>query len=197
MADRTSAALFASIFDHMAGFNKNGPRTQPTRRDRAFALEIWKQLGEYDFSYYQMGCDDALEILGLARRDPENKDRWSYGPVETKNKKKASPNKDEEDPLKYCGSEFFQIPESNLWSHVCWPLWVPEKLRQQIEDFWCASMGRGPKEWIASCSTPRFGEIVSLPLLIGSQLEEGRFVHRWNNLGAVVRTDGKWFVVSS
>lgn len=59
MADRTSAGLFAKIFELLA---KN-----PTDEHRAMAREIWSFTGEYDFSPYQMSADDSLIALGLAR----------------------------------------------------------------------------------------------------------------------------------
>jgi hypothetical protein len=59
MADRTSAALFGKVFDYLA--------EEPEQNEK-FAAWLWKQTGNYDFSYYQMGCDKALVKLGLAKR---------------------------------------------------------------------------------------------------------------------------------
>ena len=88
MADRTSAALFATMFEHLAGmrpfapWDAKGTPQDITERDREFAQHLWKETRNYDFSYYQMGCDAALERLGLARRipDPENPNyvNWIY-----------------------------------------------------------------------------------------------------------------------
>lgn len=74
MADRTTAALFAAIFEHLA--------EQPDDRSKAFAKWLWRQTGEYDFSPYQMYCDTALLELGLAERskDEDGHDCWLYGP---------------------------------------------------------------------------------------------------------------------
>lgn len=79
MADRTSAGLFGEIFAYLA--------TQPQTPQRdAFALRCFQMTHEYDFSSYQMGADDALITLGLARRgvDPDYPDEGEtllYGPV--------------------------------------------------------------------------------------------------------------------
>lgn len=68
MADRTSAGIFGRIFEYLA--------QKPDRRAKEFALEMWSEAGGYDFSWYQMECDDALVTLGLAKRahDPEYPD---------------------------------------------------------------------------------------------------------------------------
>lgn len=63
MADRTSAKLFGTIFDLLA---KN-----PTDEKKAIAKEIWPLHSEYDFSEYQMNCDDSLIKLGLAKEGPD------------------------------------------------------------------------------------------------------------------------------
>lgn len=79
MADRTSAALFGSIFKILA---ESGDE-----RGKEYALKVWemKEDGGYDFSDYQMYCDEALFALGLARivddeEEPGEK-RTVYGPV--------------------------------------------------------------------------------------------------------------------
>ncbi len=61
MADRTTAGLFGSIFKLLAG--------NPTEEHKAMAKNIWPLQREYDFSPYQMGCDDALIALGIAKKD--------------------------------------------------------------------------------------------------------------------------------
>lgn len=74
MADRTSAGIFGSVFEHLA--------EQPDDRAKKFAVWLWRQQGEYDFSPYQMGCDKALMKLGLAecRKDADGYKEWLYGP---------------------------------------------------------------------------------------------------------------------
>jgi hypothetical protein len=66
MADRTSAYVFALIFRELA--------LLPEGRD--IAKRIWGHTMKYDFSQYQMECDEALISLGLARRgvDPDYPD---------------------------------------------------------------------------------------------------------------------------
>lgn len=70
MADRTSAELFGTIFTLIDEHIKD-PETR-----KSLALRYWKEQRVYDFSPYQMGCDDVLKRLGLAR-DGEDK----YGPT--------------------------------------------------------------------------------------------------------------------
>lgn len=60
MADRTSARLFGQIFELLA---KN-----PTEEHKQIAREIFAMNGDYDFSNYQMDADDALIVLGLAKK---------------------------------------------------------------------------------------------------------------------------------
>lgn len=73
MADRSAAALFCSIFDHLAG---SAPLTPEA---------VWAMSQGFDFAPYQMGCDSALRKLGLLwtcascpRNDGE--DAYVYGP---------------------------------------------------------------------------------------------------------------------
>lgn len=65
MADRTSARLFGEMFTLLAEYNDE--------RARKMARVLWDRSGDYDFSNYQMGADDALITLGLACRgiDPD------------------------------------------------------------------------------------------------------------------------------
>jgi hypothetical protein len=68
MAGRTSATIFATIFDKLA--------EDPTEQHRQWALEFWEESDNYDFSPSQRGCDEALQKLGLARRgvNPRHKE---------------------------------------------------------------------------------------------------------------------------
>jgi hypothetical protein len=59
MADRTSAYLFGTLFEMLA--DGNTPREE-------IAAKFWKMRTEYDFSDYQMGCDEAILKLGFGRR---------------------------------------------------------------------------------------------------------------------------------
>jgi len=65
VADRTSAGLFGLFFDLLA--------ENPTEEHKTMAQEIWRATRAYDFSPYQMDCDDSLLTLGLARKglDPK------------------------------------------------------------------------------------------------------------------------------
>jgi len=61
MSDRTSAGLFSRIFGLLS--------KHPTKEHKCIAREIWPLRKEYDFSDYQMYCDDALMALGLAKKN--------------------------------------------------------------------------------------------------------------------------------
>jgi hypothetical protein len=65
MSDHTSAALFGELFKRFA---KN-----PTDENKKIAHWFWNHRGEYDFNVYQMYCDEALVVLGLAHK---NEDGW-------------------------------------------------------------------------------------------------------------------------
>lgn len=79
MADRTSAELFGKVFEALAKA-KAGTLTEKTIGD--LAAEFWALTHDYDFSEYQMDCDDALIALGLARMvvDVRERDDIEYGP---------------------------------------------------------------------------------------------------------------------
>lgn len=70
MADRTSAALFADIFEYLAAC--------PDERSKRMAEDMWRKTSGYDFHPCQMGCDEALRRLGLLH-DRDDQER-SYGP---------------------------------------------------------------------------------------------------------------------
>ena len=79
MADSSSACLFARIF----GLIDQHVHDAETRQKLAF--EFWRESHTYDFSPYQMSCDEVLMKLGLARRDvdpdrPEDGEITLYGP---------------------------------------------------------------------------------------------------------------------
>jgi len=40
---------------------------QDPKQHWQFAAKVWKMSGSFDFSYYQLYCDEALLKLGLAR----------------------------------------------------------------------------------------------------------------------------------
>jgi len=64
MADRTSAAVFSTIFEALAKGNID---------PKKLAKQLMKATREYDFNTYQMDCDKALLKLGVAKMgvDPE------------------------------------------------------------------------------------------------------------------------------
>lgn len=67
MADRTSAAFFADLFDFYAAV-KTGEIVMTPEEAQKRADVLWKRTSEYDFSAYQMECDEALITLGFAKR---------------------------------------------------------------------------------------------------------------------------------
>lgn len=80
MADRTSAALFAEIFTLLAS-------AEPLDR-QALVSRFWEMSRWYDFTPHQMGCDDSLTKLGLARlsinsKYPDDGEVMNYGPAKT------------------------------------------------------------------------------------------------------------------
>jgi hypothetical protein len=79
VADRSSAYLFARIF----GLIDQHVHDAETRQK--LAREFWRESHAYDFSPYQMSCDEVLMKLGLARRGvdpdyPEDGEATLYGP---------------------------------------------------------------------------------------------------------------------
>lgn len=60
LSDRTSAGLFAGIFEFLA--------EEPDERGKKFARRLWEMTKQYDFTPCQMECDDALLDLGLMRK---------------------------------------------------------------------------------------------------------------------------------
>ena len=60
MADRTSAAVFRDLFTWLA-------EQEPTEERRRVALKLWTVTETHDFMYEDLGCDEALSALGLAR----------------------------------------------------------------------------------------------------------------------------------
>jgi hypothetical protein len=88
------------------------------------------------------------------------------------------------------------------WSEYRWPNWVPLEVRQQIERFWSDKNGRGPEEWEENATAPYndgapLGTQVRRRALGGERtVVSGRYVHRWNNIGCVVKADGTHYLVS-
>lgn len=77
MSDLTAASLFENIFKKLAA--------DPTEQHVRWARDLWAYTSDFDFSPYQIGADEALVVLGLARRgvDPEypgGGEVWLYGP---------------------------------------------------------------------------------------------------------------------
>ena len=79
MADRSSAYLFARIFELING------HVHDVEARQKLALEFWRESRSYDFSPYQMSCDEILMKLGFARLGvdpdyPKDGETMLYGP---------------------------------------------------------------------------------------------------------------------
>jgi len=80
MADRNSAEIFGSVFTKLARVVNDYDETNDTKRTvRRVARDLWGETVRYDFSCYQLECDDDLVLLGLAR---ENDDGIEYAPFD-------------------------------------------------------------------------------------------------------------------
>ena len=64
MSDRSSAEIFGELFRMFA--------ENMTDESKAFAHKVWAMTFEYDFSFVQMGCDEELVLLGLAKPDMDD-----------------------------------------------------------------------------------------------------------------------------
>lgn len=89
------------------------------------------------------------------------------------------------------------------WVDYAWAEWVPQRERDMIESFWgTKSFGRTPADWERNAREPynsgiAFGERVKMWDSYQRQtVVEGRYVHRWNNIGVVVTDDGEAVSVS-
>jgi hypothetical protein len=82
MADRTNAELFSLLFEALARHvDKSSDadwRPEDDEDVSHLALALFAMTGEYDFSAYQMYCDEALARLGLARPVNEHEDNDEY-----------------------------------------------------------------------------------------------------------------------
>lgn len=98
------------------------------------------------------------------------------------------------------------VPER--WQDFQWPEWVPEKVQQEIEEFWGVP-GRNPREWIDNAirnKAPAFGSIAVVSRMKPDvkiafsdedyELYPVRYVHAWNNIGRGIYEDGSYTVVS-
>lgn len=85
------------------------------------------------------------------------------------------------------------------WQEFQWDDWIPKHIREQVEDFWSASYGRDPQQWLKDFrdSEPLYGEVVTTMTLSDKKQVTGRYVHKCNNIGFVVMDDGTYDYVSS
>ena len=99
----------------------------------------------------------------------------------------------------------------STWDAFAWPDWVPEHQRRLIEEFWGASCGRNPRQWaddnyqqrmpatgtVVGVETRHYGIGQVCPARSPLAAFTGRYVHRWNNMGTVIREDGTAHTVSA
>ena len=94
------------------------------------------------------------------------------------------------------------MSDRRSWAGFEWPEWVPTEVREAVESFWGPeSFGRGRDNYEKACDfaygpVAPMGERVPCWKLMGRTVVSGRYVHLWNNIGAVVRDDGSWCRVS-
>lgn len=86
------------------------------------------------------------------------------------------------------------------WSEYEWPGWVPQRVRDQLEEFWREDWNRGPDAWLEDADLrreeePQFGERVYMER--HGTIYVGRWLHCWNNMGRLITDDGDDVVVSS
>jgi hypothetical protein len=67
MSDKSSAYIFAAVFEMIAKELPSGPRR------KTIARRFWKLSGEFDFSDEDMHADKALIALGLATKEVDPK----------------------------------------------------------------------------------------------------------------------------
>lgn len=81
MSDRTAATVFSTVFETLAGDEFLMTDPDPPKK---LAKKMWGLMSDFDFSPYQMYCDEALLKLGLARRVRDEYDpggfQIEYGP---------------------------------------------------------------------------------------------------------------------
>lgn len=66
MADRSGAEIFGTVFQIISG-------DLGLSREE-LAARVWREIKNYDFTEDQMGVDDALVELDLAKREPDPDD---------------------------------------------------------------------------------------------------------------------------
>ncbi|HEX2614439.1 MAG TPA: hypothetical protein VHL10_03030 [Nitrososphaera sp.] len=91
------------------------------------------------------------------------------------------------------------MSQPQTWDIYAWPEWIPAKIRQEIERFW-SPPGRDPDTWMRNAvdrQAPALGSIATLETLAGrDNMDTGRYVHCWNNIGRLVHDDGTFSYVS-
>lgn len=103
-------------------------------------------------------------------------------------------------------ADYVIAPKGQTWAEYKWPDWVPAWVRSHIEAFWAEKWHRSPWEWSTdnqNQGTPPLGARVTMVVSSicnpdGSTCEaghsremEGRYVHRWNNIGNLILDDGR------
>ncbi|MAY48822.1 MAG: hypothetical protein CMH38_03505 [Microbacterium sp.] len=74
-----------------------------------------------------------------------------------------------------------------------WCTWVPQGVRDQVEDFWRHHGGEaGWRADMLRQGAPKYGAVVTMDDGFGSNPAQvtGMYVHAWNNIGRIVMPDG-------
>jgi hypothetical protein len=74
MSDRSSPQIFYLIYTLLA--------VNPTAEHREIAAKLWKLSQKFDFSDYELGCEEAMIALGIAEGEGEN---MKFGPPSARN----------------------------------------------------------------------------------------------------------------
>lgn len=83
--------------------------------------------------------------------------------------------------------------DAKTWAEFGWPHWVPADHRKQVEKFW--DWHGGPQGYLKNMrerGAPAFGHVVELSRMGSGEPPVGRFMHRWNNIGAVLTDEGEY-----
>lgn len=84
------------------------------------------------------------------------------------------------------------------WEEYIWPDWVPDIVRNSIENFW-SQAGRKPKDWAENAinnDSPPFGMEMVYKDSHDDAPVYGKWVFAWNNMGRLVGEHGEVFYPS-
>lgn len=94
------------------------------------------------------------------------------------------------------------------WEDYTWPEWISQETRNQIQRFWSSNHHSGPSDWMkdnVAQRTPSIGSRVGILAHRAfasictpeESTHQGRWVHKWNNIGCVITDEGEVIGASS